>query len=107
VLEEIIKDVEQVLIMTVNPGFGHQHFLPTTLQKIRCVRQMIEQILAVCDVEVDGGIDAETAPLAVAAGASALVAGTAIFGGSEKVAAAMDRLRASIKQSWKEPQRVK
>src|SRR6266850_6892585 len=44
VLEEILQDVEQVLIMTVNPGFGHQHFLPTTLQKIRRVRQMIEQI---------------------------------------------------------------
>jgi ribulose-phosphate 3-epimerase len=93
--------------MTVNPGFGHQHFLPTTLQKIRNVSQMIEQMKPGCDVEVDGGIDAETAPLAVAAGASVLVAGTAIFGESEKVAPAMDRLRASIKQSWKEPQRVK
>jgi ribulose-phosphate 3-epimerase len=107
VLEEIMQDVEQVLIMTVDPGFGHQHFLPTTLQKIRNVSQMIEQMKPGCDVEVDGGIDAETAPLAVAAGASVLVAGTAIFGESEKVAPAMDRLRASIKQSWKEPQRVK
>ena len=107
VLEEIIRDVEQVLIMTVNPGFGHQHFLPTTLQKIRRVRQMIEQINSGCDVEVDGGIDAETAPLAVAAGANILVAGTAIFGEGEGVLAAMDRLRASCKQSWKEPQRVK
>jgi ribulose-phosphate 3-epimerase len=107
VLEEIIKDVEQVLIMTVNPGFGHQHFIPTTLQKIRHVSQMIEQIKAGCDVEADGGIDAETAPLAVAAGASVLVAGTAIFGEREEVAAAMDRLRASVQQSWKEPQRAK
>jgi ribulose-phosphate 3-epimerase len=107
VLEEIIRDVEQVLIMTVNPGFGHQHFLPTTLQKIRRVRQMIEQINSGCDVEVDGGIDAETAPLAVAAGANVLVAGTAIFGEGEGVVAAMDRLRASCKHSWKEPQRVK
>jgi len=99
--EEILPDVEQVLIMTVNPGFGHQHFLPTTLQKIRRVRQMIEQIKSGCDVEVDGGIDAETAPLAVAARANVLVGGTAIFGESEEVAAAMDRLRASIKQLWK------
>jgi ribulose-phosphate 3-epimerase len=68
VLEEILQDVEQVLIMTVNPGFGHQHFLPTTLQKIRRVRQMIEQTKCGWDVEVDGGIDVETAPLAVAAG---------------------------------------
>ena len=106
-LEEILQDVEQVLIMTVNPGFGHQHFLPTTLQKIRRVRRMIEQIKAGCDVEVDRGIDAETAPLAVAAGANVLVAGTAIFGENEEVAEAMNRLRASIKQLWEQPQRVK
>jgi ribulose-phosphate 3-epimerase len=98
VLEEILHDVEQVLIMTVNPGFGHQHFLPTTLPKIRRVRQMIEQYKSGCDVEVDGGIDAETAPLAVAAGANVLVAGTAIFGESEGVTAAMTRLRATINQ---------
>jgi ribulose-phosphate 3-epimerase len=107
VLEEIIQDVEQVLIMTVNPGFGNQHFLPTTLQKIRRVRQMIEQISSKCDVEVDGGIDAKTAPLAVTAGANVLVAGTAIFGESDGVAAAMNRLRAGVKQLSKEPQRVK
>ena len=87
--------------MTVNPGFGHQHFLPTTLPKIRHVRQMLEQIKPGCDVEVDGGIDAETAPLAAAAGANVLVAGTAIFGENEGVSTAMDRLRASIKQSGK------
>jgi ribulose-phosphate 3-epimerase len=98
VLEEILQDVEQVLIMTVNPGFGHQHFLPTTLPKIRRVRQMIEQFKPGCDVEVDGGIDAETAPLTVDAGANVLVAGTAIFGESEGVTAAMTRLRATINQ---------
>ena len=106
VLEEILQDVDQVLVMTVNPGFGHQHFLPTTLPKIRRVRELLEQIKPDCDVEVDGGIDAETAPLAVAAGANVLVAGTAIFGESEEVAAAMDRLRASIKQLWEQPQGV-
>ncbi len=99
VLEEILQDVDQVLVMTVNPGFGHQHFLPTTLAKIRHARQMLEQIKPGCDVEVDGGIDAETAPLAAAAGANVLVAGTAIFGESEGVATAMNRLRGSIKQS--------
>jgi ribulose-phosphate 3-epimerase len=107
VLEEIIQDVEQVLVMTVNPGFGHQHFIPTTLQKIGRVRQMVEQIHSSCDVEVDGGIDAETAPLAVAAGANVLVAGTAIFGEREGVAASMERLRASVSQFSKEHQRVK
>ena len=106
VLEEILQDVEQVLIMTVNPGFGHQHFLPTTLQKIRRVRQMIDQMKSGCDVEVDGGIDADTAPLAVAAGANVLVAGTAIFGESETVAAAMDRLRAGITRWEKQPQQI-
>jgi ribulose-phosphate 3-epimerase len=59
---------------------------------------MIEQLHSGCDVEVDGGIDAETAPLAVAAGANVLVAGTAIFGESEGVTAAMTRLRAAITQ---------
>ncbi len=98
VLEEILPDVEQVLVMTVNPGFGHQHFLPTTLPKIRRVRQMIDQMKSGCDVEVDGGIDADTAPLAVAAGANILVAGTAIFGQSEGVTAAMTRLRTAINQ---------
>jgi len=107
VLEEILQDVDQVLVMTVNPGFGHQHFLPTTLPKIRHVREMLEQIKPGCDVEVDGGIDAETAPLAAAAGANVLVAGTAIFGESEGVAKAMSRLRAnSIKQLEKQRQRV-
>jgi ribulose-phosphate 3-epimerase len=96
VLEEILQDVKQVLIMTVNPGFGHQHFLPTTLPKIRRVRQLINQAKSECDVEVDGGLDSTTAPLAVAAGANVVVAGTAIFGESEGVAAAMERLRAAI-----------
>jgi ribulose-phosphate 3-epimerase len=96
VLEEILQDVEQVLVMTVNPGFGHQHFLHTTLPKIRRVRRMIEQITPGCDLEVDGGIDAATAPLVVGAGATVLVAGSAIFGSGDGVAAAMTRLRAAI-----------
>jgi ribulose-phosphate 3-epimerase len=95
-LEEILQDVDQVLVMTANPGFGHQHFLSSTLHKVSRVHQMIEQIKPRCDLEVDCGIDAETAPLAVAAGANILVAGTAIFGEGESVAAAMHRLRASI-----------
>src|SRR3989449_5096376 len=94
VLEEILRDVDQVLVMTVNPGFGHQHFIHTTLSKIRRTRQMIEQIKPGCDLEVDGGIDATTAPLVVNAGANVLVAGSAIFGDNEGVTAAMKRLRA-------------
>jgi ribulose-phosphate 3-epimerase len=97
VLEEIMQDLDQVLVMTVNPGFGHQHFLHTTLPKIRRVRQMIAQIKPGCGIEVDGGIDATTAPLAVGAGADVLVAGSAIFNDSEGVTAAMERLRAAIR----------
>jgi len=95
-LEEILQDVDQVLVMTVNPGFGHQHFIHTTLPKIRRVRQMIEEIKPGCDLEVDGGIDATTASLVVDAGANILVAGSAIFSDGEGVIAAMKRLRAAV-----------
>jgi ribulose-phosphate 3-epimerase len=96
VLEEILPDVDLVLVMTVNPGFGHQHFIPTTLPKIQRVRQMVDRIKPGCNLEVDGGIDAATAPLVVAAGANVLVAGSAIFGEAEGVTAAMRRLQAAI-----------
>jgi ribulose-phosphate 3-epimerase len=101
VLDEIIHDVDQVLVMTVNPGFGHQHFIHTTLPKIRRMRQMIDKITPGCDLEVDGGIDATTAPLAVDAGANVLVAGSAIFNESEGITAAMRRLRAAADQQKK------
>jgi ribulose-phosphate 3-epimerase len=97
VLEEIIQDLDQVLVMTVNPGFGHQHFLHTTLPKIARARQLIDRIKPNCSLEVDGGIDATTAPLVVAAGADVLVAGSAIFNDSESVTAAMQRLRAATR----------
>src|SRR3989449_6054169 len=80
VLEEIVQDLDQVLVMTVNPGFGHQPFLRTTLPKIGRVRELIERRKPGCDVEVDGGIDATTAPLVVRAGATVLVASAAGFG---------------------------
>ena len=95
VLEEIMQDIDQVLVMTVNPGFGHQHFLHTTLPKIGRARRMIDRIKPGCDLEVDGGVDVATAPLAVAAGANVLVAGSAIFNDGEGVADAMKRLRAA------------
>ena len=95
VLEEIMQDIDQMLVMTVNPGFGHQHFLHTTLPKIGRARRMIDRIKPGCDLEVDGGVDVATAPLAVAAGANVLVAGSAIFNDGEDVADAMKRLRAA------------
>jgi ribulose-phosphate 3-epimerase len=95
VLEEIIQHLDQVLIMTVNPGFGHQHFLYMTLPKIKRARQTIDQVKPGCRLEVDGGIDAKTAPLAVAAGADVLVAGSAIFNDHESITTAIARLRAA------------
>src|SRR5262249_53688678 len=95
-LDEIVEDVDQVLVMTVNPGFGHQRFLRTTLPKIKRAREMIDRIKPECGLEVDGGIDPTSAPLAVAAGADVLVAGSAIFNESENVTAAMARLRDAV-----------
>jgi ribulose-phosphate 3-epimerase len=97
ILEEIMQNLDQVLVMTVNPGFGRQHFLHTTLPKIGRARQRIDRTRPRCELEVDGGIDAVTAPLAVAAGANVLVAGSAIFNDSESVANAVERLRAAAR----------
>jgi ribulose-phosphate 3-epimerase len=96
VLEEVLAQVDQVLVMTVNPGFGGQHFLYTTLPKVKRVRQMIDTINPACDLELDGGIDAETAAMGVAAGANVLVAGTSVFGDRQGVTAAMNKLRACL-----------
>ena len=98
VLEEILPDLDQVLVMTVNPGFGHQHFIHTTLPKIRRVRQMIERVKPGNDLEVDGGIDVTTVPLVIAAGANVLVAGSAVFGENQGVKAAMNRPRTAVNQ---------
>src|SRR6201982_1996970 len=65
VLEEVLPLVDQILVMTVNPGFGGQHFLYTALSKVKRVRQMIDEVNPACDLELDGGIDPETATLAV------------------------------------------
>ena len=96
VLAEIVRDLDQVLVMTVDPGFGHQQFVRTTLPKIGRVRELIERVKPGCAVEVDGGIDATTAPLAVRAGATVLVAGSAIFGDPDGVDTAMKRLRRAV-----------
>ena len=93
-----MPEVDLVVVMTVNPGFGHQHFLYRTLPKIARIRRAVEHTNPLCEVEVDGGIDEATAPLAAAAGASVFVAGSSIFGDSAGVPEAMDRLRAAIAQ---------
>ena len=96
VLEEILPDLDQLMVMTVNPGFGHQHFLRSTLAKIQRVRHMVEYVNPSCEIEVDGGVDETTAPLAAAAGADVFVAGSSIFGETAGVAASMNRLRIAI-----------
>jgi ribulose-phosphate 3-epimerase len=93
-LDYLIDMVDLVLVMSVNPGFGGQHFIDSQLKKIAAIRKMIEQSGRDIDLEVDGGIDAESARRAIAAGADALVAGTATFrGGPERYAENIRGLR--------------
>ncbi len=95
-LSEVIGNVELVLVMTVNPGFGGQEFIMETLPKIREVRRQIEEKGLKSEVEVDGGINVETAPLVVEAGADVLVAGSSVYGCKDGVAAAIQALLASV-----------
>ena len=95
-LEDILSLLDMVLIMTVNPGFGGQDFIPETLSKIARLRQIITHRGLLCDIEVDGGIHEATAPQVVQAGANLLVAGSAIYNEHESVADAIARLRNAI-----------
>lgn len=83
----VLDDIDQVLVMTVNPGFGAQAFLPSMLPKIRRVRELIDRASHPIELEVDGGIAPETARAVVEAGASVLVAGNAVFGRPDRAAA--------------------
>ena len=78
-IEELVEDVEMVLIMTVNPGYGGQKFIESMLGKIHMLYHMIEEMETKCDIEVDGGINAETSEWVREAGANVLVAGSAIY----------------------------
>lgn len=93
-LDEILPDVHMVLLMSVNPGFGGQRFLPATLDKIRGLRGQIEQRQLPVAIEVDGGVKADNAAEIRDAGADVLVAGTAIFGQPD-YGAAIQALRAA------------
>jgi ribulose-phosphate 3-epimerase len=93
-LDYLIDDIDLVLVMSVNPGFGGQSFIASQLRKIEAVRKMIDKSGRDIRLEVDGGIDVATAPLAIAAGADVLVAGTATFrGGPAQYAANIAGLR--------------
>ncbi|WP_138493104.1 ribulose-phosphate 3-epimerase [Paenibacillus pinistramenti] len=95
-IEQVLEDVDMVLVMTVNPGFGGQAFIPATVRKIAAIRKLQqERGIASLHIEVDGGITAETAPIVVEAGADVLVAGSAVFGRSDR-AEAIREIRESV-----------
>ena len=87
-LDYIIEEIDLVLVMSVNPGFGGQSFIESQLRKIEAIRKMIDKTGKHIDLEVDGGVDANTAPRVIAAGANVLVAGTASFKGGPSAYAA-------------------
>jgi ribulose-phosphate 3-epimerase len=95
-LEEILPDVDLALIMSVNPGSGGQAYIPSSTARIRRLRRMLDALDAPIELEVDGGIKASNAGEVVAAGATVLVAGSAVFGGPATIAENIARLRRSI-----------
>jgi ribulose-phosphate 3-epimerase len=95
-LEEILSNVDLVLIMSVNPGFGGQSYIPTSTAKIARLRAMLDAIGSTAELEVDGGIKPANATEVVAAGATVLVAGSAIFGGPNSVADNIDAFRREL-----------
>jgi ribulose-phosphate 3-epimerase len=91
-LSEILDSLQLVLVMTVNPGFGGQEFIPETLGKLRTLRRIFTERGLDCELEVDGGIHEQTAREVVQAGANVLVAGSAVFSAKDGVKAAVERL---------------
>ena len=96
-VEEVLADVDLVLVMSVNPGFPAQAFIPSALPKLRKIRHLLDQGGLQAELEVDGGINEETAHLVVEAGARLLVAGSAVFNDRESVQQAIQRLRNSLR----------
>jgi ribulose-phosphate 3-epimerase len=96
VLEYVLPDLDLILLMTVNPGFGGQSFIPGVLPKIRAVRRMLDEGGHGAELQVDGGINRDTAAAVVAAGATVLVAGSAIFGQAD-VSCAIQEIRQAAK----------
>ncbi len=88
--EPYLALVDLILVMTVEPGFGGQRFMTDMLEKLRALRRMLRAVNPACELEVDGGITPETAPLAIEAGASVLVAGSAVFGKADRAKAISD-----------------
>ena len=82
-----LEELDMVLVMTVEPGFGGQKFMADMMPKVAQLRAMLDEVNPDCELEVDGGVDANTAPLVKAAGCSVLVAGSAVFGSADRAAA--------------------
>jgi len=99
-LEPFLEDIDLILIMTVEPGFGGQTLLPESIQKIRNVSKLVEQSGKSIVIQVDGGMNKETIPLVVNAGATSIVAGSAIFGQPDP-ALAIEKLRELIQKKFK------
>jgi ribulose-phosphate 3-epimerase len=95
-LEEILGDVDLVLIMSVNPGFGGQSYIPASSDKIRRLRSMLDAIGSKAHLEVDGGVKANNVAEVTGAGADVIVAGSAVFGGPGSVASNVQ----AIRQAW-------
>lgn len=95
-LREIITELDLVLIMSVNPGFGGQAFIPGSVDKIRRLAKLIEKTGSHARIAVDGGIDVTTAPLVVEAGATMLIAGSAVFGADDPASAVADIRRSAV-----------
>ena len=95
-VEEVLSDLDLVLVMSVNPGFPAQTFIPGSLDKLHRVRRRIDVLGAKVELEVDGGVNEGTAASVVEAGARVLVAGSAVFNNRESVQQAMERLRRSL-----------
>jgi ribulose-phosphate 3-epimerase len=95
-VEEFLRHVDLVLVMSVNPGFGGQCFIPETLPRIANIRKILDDRGLSAELEVDGGINAENAPEIVKAGANVLVAGNSIFRAQEGIRGAMRRLREAV-----------
>ena len=93
VIENYLKEIDLILIMSVNPGFAGQKFMPEVLEKVKFFRSKIENENLNIDIEIDGGIDFETAPLAIKAGANILVSGTTIFKGKNNISENIKNLR--------------
>lgn len=99
-VEEVLDQVDLVLVMTVDPGFGGQELIPGTLDKVRRLRRRLDERGLGCRIEVDGGVNARTVPEVVRAGADVLVIGAAVFASGDSVQAAVRRLREALPATY-------